>query len=82
METLIERFEKQRLPRILAVKVRADQGHRLEQSDLDFLDDVLADAKQNAHIIAGIPGCHDLFGRIVHLYNEITAKALENERGG
>jgi hypothetical protein len=33
----------------------------------------------NKHLVDSIPHCQDLFARVVHLYHEITAKALENE---
>lgn len=80
-EALLERFEKQRLPRLLGLKADVDRGSKLQDTDLDFLEEVLVDARQNAHVIAELPGCQSLFAQVVHLYNEIMTRALENERG-
>jgi DNA-binding FadR family transcriptional regulator len=81
-QVLLERFERQRLPRILALKDQVDQGLKLHEVDLDFLSEVLSDAQQNAHLIAALPECQDLYARVMHLYREITEKALANEQGG
>jgi predicted transcriptional regulator len=78
-EVLIARFEHQRLPRLLTMRERLNAGEALTEADLDFLDRVLADAMSNRHLVDSIPQCKDLFARVVHLYHEITAKALDNE---
>ncbi len=44
---LIERFERQRLPRILELKERVDKGELLDESDMEFLEGVIADAVHN-----------------------------------
>ena len=79
-EALIERFERQRLPRILALKAQVDQGSRLSNADLGYLEEVLDDARQNAHIIAELPSCQGLYAQVMHLYREITERALANEQ--
>lgn len=81
-EALIERFEKERLPRLLKIKDRVDQGQTLDPVDLDFLERVLNDAQVNQNLIDAIPQCRDLFARVVHLYRDITARALQNEECG
>ena len=78
-EVLIARFEHQRLPRLLTLRERLNAGQALTEADMDFLDRVLDDAMSNRHLIDSIPQCKDLFARVVHLYHEITAKALDNE---
>ena len=47
--------------------------------ELDFLERVLSDVKENQTLIESIPECRGLFAKVVHLYREITGKALENE---
>jgi hypothetical protein len=78
-EVLIERFEHDRLPRILKIKDHVDRGFPLEETQLLFLQQVLEDAQKNQGRVDSIPDCRDLFAQVVHLYHEITEKALENE---
>lgn len=78
-EVLIERFEKDRLPRILRIKERVELGLALDDAELVFLQRIMSDAQENQMLVTSIPGCQDLFARVVHLYRDITAKALENE---
>jgi hypothetical protein len=41
---LIERFEKQRLPRLQALKLKVDRGEILSDGDITFLNTVIHDA--------------------------------------
>jgi hypothetical protein len=79
LQVLLERLNEQRLPRLLALKDRVDAGEQLTDEDLDFLRGVLEDADRVKPIIDRNPQYHDLAVRVVRLYSEITAKALENE---
>ncbi|MGD1984168.1 MAG: hypothetical protein PVF93_09720 [Chromatiaceae bacterium] len=81
-EVLIGRFEHDRLPRILKIKEHVDQGHLLQETQILFLQQVLEDAQKNQGLVDSIPACRDLFAQVVHLYHEITEKALENESKG
>ena len=77
---LLQRLEQQRLPTILAIKKRVDQGERLEDHDIDFLKQMLADANKVKPMIDKHPEYQDLAVQLISLYNEITTKALENEK--
>jgi len=77
---LLQRLEQQRLPAILAIKKRVDQGERLEDHDIDFLKQMLADANKVKPMIDKHPEYQDLAVQLISLYNEITTKALENEK--
>jgi hypothetical protein len=44
---LIDRFEKQGLPRLQALKENTDNGERLSNEDVAFLDTVIHDAQQS-----------------------------------
>jgi hypothetical protein len=78
--TLLERFEKQRLPRALALKEQVDSGERLSQVDIDFLKMVFEDAKQIQPLLSRHPEYEQLVAQAIHLYHEITEKALKNEQ--
>ena len=77
---LIERFEKQRLPRLKAIKEKTDSGELLNDGDVEFLDTVIHDAQQSKHLIDRHPEWQAFCATVVHLYETITEKALENEK--
>ncbi len=78
---LIERFEQQRLPRALDLKDKVDKGERLDEWDTAYLEEILEDAEEVKRLVDKHPEYQDLYARAVHLYKEITQKALENEKG-
>ena len=78
---LIERFEKQRLPRLLALKGKVDRGEQLSDGEIEFLDTVIHDAQQSKQLIDRHPEWQKFCARVVHLYETITEKALDNEKG-
>lgn len=77
---LMKRFEEQRLPEVLAMKKRVDQGERLSEHDLAFLEQIFADAKHVIPLLERHPEYQPVASRAVSLYHEITEKALENEK--
>ena len=79
IQVVVERLEKQRLPRALAIKEMVDKGERLGEMDIEFLEGVFRDATQIKPLLDAHPEWHDLASRMMQLYKEITAKALENE---
>lgn len=82
LAVLIQRLESQRLPQLLELKTKVDQGERLSDHDLRFLQEVLTDAK-NAHpLIANHPELGALASKLTTLYREITETALANEKAG
>ena len=78
---LIERFEKQRLPRLKAIKEKTNGGELLSDGDVEFLDTVIHDAQQSKHLMDRHPEWQTFCASVVHLYETITEKALENEKG-
>jgi hypothetical protein len=77
---LIERFEKQRLPRLQALKEKVEGGEHLSEEDIEFLDTVIHDAQQSKPLIDRHPDWQSFCAHVVHLYETITEKALENEK--
>jgi hypothetical protein len=78
---LIDRFEKQRLPRLLALKEKVDAGKLLSDADIEFLNTVIHDSQQSKRLIDRHPEWHEFCSMVVHLYEAITEKSLDNEKG-
>ena len=79
--TLIERFDKHRLPRLMDIKEKVDQGEILSDFDIEFLDQVFNDARKNeSYLQAADDELKALMMKVLALYKEITEKALANEQ--
>jgi len=77
---LMKRFNELRLPQTLALKARVDQGERLGERDIEFLEKIFSDANHVMPLIDKHPELQAIAARAVSLYKEITEKALENEK--
>lgn len=80
MQALLERFTKERLPRALEIKERVDKGECLSEFDIEFLERVFSDSEENRSYYAKFPEYSDIVSKSVHIYQDIMAKALENEK--
>ncbi len=80
IEVLLERLEKQRLPRLLGIKEKVDGGHPLDDFDVDYLEKSMEDARSFIPVIDRHPEYQPLAAKVMDLYKTISEKALEIEK--
>ncbi|MCW8930077.1 MAG: hypothetical protein OQL19_07575 [Gammaproteobacteria bacterium] len=81
LEALLERFEQQRLPRLLDIDKKLKQGGKLDNYDIEFLEEVFSDTKKNQHFLPDADEqLKTIFMKVLSLYTEITQTAMENEQ--
>jgi len=78
IEVVIERLEKQRLPRLLALKDKVDKGESLDDYELEFLEHSIVDARELMPVIDRNPEYQPLAAMVMELYKDISDKALQN----
>jgi hypothetical protein len=75
---LLERFNKQRLPRALALKKKVNSGELLDDYDQKYIKELQKDSSEVMLIIERNPEYKDLAANIINLYKEIIEKDTEN----
>lgn len=76
---LLERMRTQRLPRAISIKERVERGERLDNFDIQFLQEVFDDSRHLQSKWDAHPELHQIISQVIGIYHEITRLALENE---
>ncbi len=80
IQVILERFEKQRLPRMIKIKQRLDEGRKLSEFELAYLSMAVHDARSLLPFLERHPEYEPLLSRIFHYYKIISDEALGNEK--
>ncbi len=79
--TLLERLAEETVPKAMEIKERVDRGEKLDHWDIEYLEKLHKRAEEVRPMVERHPEYQDVYGRVIHLYKEITEQALRNEKG-
>ncbi len=79
LAVLMERGERQRLPRALALEEKMNRGELLSNLDIEFLEDVFDSFSENKALLDRHPEYQEMVARMAGIYARIMDKAAENE---
>jgi hypothetical protein len=79
IQVILERFEKQRLPRLLDLKKQVDANQSLDDYEVNFLITAIKDTQSILLIIERNPDYLPLLTKVIDLYLSIASKSLEIE---
>ena len=81
VQAVLEDFRNQRLPHLLKIKEQVDAGSKLHPTDLKIIEESIQEAHSSADYAERHPELKSLVAKVSELYQQITSKALENEKG-
>ena len=78
--SLMMEFEQHRLPRLLRLIEKVDNGKVINDVDFEFLCKEIKDACTTKHLTVSYPELEEFCLRVGHMYKELCDKAVENEK--
>lgn len=76
---VLERFQSEGLPRLMAIKDSLDQGGTISERDIDFLNEVLKRLVKDRYGVEQHPEWQSFYAQLVGFCSEIIARGVENE---
>jgi len=80
IEVILDRLEKHRLPRLLSIKEKLEEGNLIGEFDVEFLERTMNDVRDVLPIIDHHPKYQPLMMKVIELYKGITGTALDMEQ--
>ena len=77
---LLDRFNKQRLPRAKEMKKRVDAGELLTELDHSFIKEVFDEGRKIEQIVERNPEYRELYNNAFNLWHEVINKDRENQK--
>ena len=79
---LLERFNKQRLPRLTSILEKVNKGQVMDQFDRQFIKEVETDNGEIRTLLDRNPEFEELATEALALLTEIMEKDIENKKQG
>lgn len=80
VQQVLDRFYTYRLPALLKMKEQVDSGGVLNDVDVSVLEASIKEAKGGEEFAQKHPELANLVSEVAELYNDITTKALDNQK--
>lgn len=78
IQVILDRFEKYRLPRIMEIKEKTDNGETLNEFEIAFLSEAIHDARSLLPVMDRHPEYEPLLSRVIHYYKLVCDQAVAN----
>ena len=80
LTAILQNFNDHNFKRLTDIRDSVNQGNLLTDSELEFLEGMYERAKRASSLVSRHDDYHELFGKVVSIYDEVSEKAMENEK--